>query len=62
MIKVNRIILAAALLFMNGCVSLSVGEKLSERINNKPDKVRVFFDYINLNQDLSLSIYLQYKK
>jgi len=39
MIKVNRIILAAALLFMNGCVSLSVGEKLSERINNKPDKV-----------------------
>ena len=36
----NRIILLAAVLFINGCVSLSVGEKLSKRINNKPDNVK----------------------
>ena len=36
----NRIILLAAALFINGCVSLSVGEKLSKRINNKPDNVK----------------------
>ena len=40
MIKMNRIILLAAALFINGCVSLSVGEKLSKRINNKPDNVK----------------------
>ena len=39
MIKMNRIILLVAALFINGCVSLSVGEKLSKRINNKPDNV-----------------------
>ena len=33
----NKIILLVAALFINGCVSLSVGEKLSKRINNKPD-------------------------
>ena len=36
----NRIILLATALFINGCVSLSVGEKLSKRINNKPDNVK----------------------
>lgn len=36
----NRVILLAAALFINGCVSLSVGEKLSKRINNKPDNVK----------------------
>ena len=36
----NRIILLAAALLINGCVSLSVGEKLSKRINNKPDNVK----------------------
>ena len=36
----NRIILLVAALFINGCVSLSVGEKLSKRINNKPDNVK----------------------
>jgi hypothetical protein len=40
MIKMNRVILLAAALFINGCVSLSVGEKLSKRINNKPDNVK----------------------
>jgi hypothetical protein len=40
MIKMNRIILLVAALFINGCVSLSVGEKLSKRINNKPDNVK----------------------
>ena len=40
MIKMNRTILLAAALFINGCVSLSVGEKLSKRINNKPDNVK----------------------
>ncbi len=35
MIKINRILLVLALLFINGCVSLSVGEKLSKRIKNK---------------------------
>ena len=37
MIKINRIILVVVALFINGCVSLSVGEKLSKRINNKPN-------------------------
>ena len=37
MIKINRILLVIAALFINGCVSLSVGEKLSKRINNKPN-------------------------
>ena len=36
----NRVILLAAALFINGCVSLSVGEKLSKRINNKSDNVK----------------------
>jgi len=39
MIKINRIILLLSTLFINGCVSLSVGEKLSKRINNKPNDV-----------------------
>ena len=37
MIKINRILLVIAALFINGCVSLSVGEKLSKRIINKPN-------------------------
>ena len=37
MFKINRILLVIAALFINGCVSLSVGEKLSKRINNKPN-------------------------
>ena len=39
MIKINRIILLLAAFFFNSCVSLSVGEKLSKRINNKSDNI-----------------------